>query len=339
MGQRPDYLKIFKTAAGAGLAIALAEAAGLKYSASAGVITLLSIQDTKKETIRIMGKRLLSFGVSLILAQFCFKLAGYTPFSVCLFLLLFTPFSIHYHMEAGISVNTVLMTHFLAEKTMGGGAILNEALLLLTGAGMGLILNLYMPGKKKRIWAMQRRIEEQMKQILEVLSYGLKGSDRQCACGPYLAELAKELAMGEKSAFEEMENNLLSETRYYLRYMNMRKNQAAVLGEISDKVCKMEFLPVQAKAIAEILSLISLSFHEYNNALGLLERLFEVKASMKEEPLPENRREFENRAALFHILLKLEEFLVIKRDFVASLTMEEIEKFWEEKGRLSDEGQ
>ena len=58
--KKPDYGKVMKIAAGAGLAMILAERLGLNYSASAGVITLLSIQDTKKETIRVVVRRLLS---------------------------------------------------------------------------------------------------------------------------------------------------------------------------------------------------------------------------------------------------------------------------------------
>ena len=44
-------LKILKIAVGSMLAMAAAQALGLRYSSSAGVITLLSIQDTKRETI------------------------------------------------------------------------------------------------------------------------------------------------------------------------------------------------------------------------------------------------------------------------------------------------
>ena len=44
------FLKILKIAVGSLLAMAAAQALGLRYSSSAGVITLLSIQDTKRET-------------------------------------------------------------------------------------------------------------------------------------------------------------------------------------------------------------------------------------------------------------------------------------------------
>ena len=46
--------------------MAAAEWLGLNYAASAAVITLLSIHDTKRETIRVMAKRMAAFLVALL---------------------------------------------------------------------------------------------------------------------------------------------------------------------------------------------------------------------------------------------------------------------------------
>ena len=127
-----------------------------------------------------------------------------------------------------------------------------------------------------------------------------------------------------------MENKLLTETRYYLRYMNMRRTQAFVLGRIEGELKHLGELPSQAQPIAELMERISGGFHEYNNAVGLLEALDAVKEDMREQPLPELREEFENRAVLFQILLELEQFLEIKKKFVEELSAEEIGKFWRE---------
>ena len=52
--------------------MAAAEWLGLNYVASAAVITLLSIHDTKRETIRVMAKRMAAFLVALLLGPVCF---------------------------------------------------------------------------------------------------------------------------------------------------------------------------------------------------------------------------------------------------------------------------
>lgn len=195
--KKPDYVKVIKIAVGAGLAIVLAERMGLRYSASAGVITLLSIQDTKKETIRVVARRLLSFVMALAISAVGFSVFGYGPLAVCVFLLFFSAACMAFGMQEGISVNTVLMTHFLAERSMTGANIANELGLLAVGAGIGVILNLYIPGKVHLIRTSQRRIESHMKEILRKMAGQLttgKGGDAGLADGePPLRSLLEEL--------------------------------------------------------------------------------------------------------------------------------------------------
>ena len=53
-----------------------------------------------------------------------------------------------------------------------------------------------------------------------------------------------------------------------------------------------------------------------NDVKSLLDTLHELILSMKNEKLPTKREEFESRAVLFYILKQLEEFLILKRNFV-----------------------
>lgn len=142
--------------------MAAAEWLGLNYAASAAVITLLSIHDTKRETIRVMAKRMAAFLVALLLAPVCFYWLGYRPIAVGAFLLVFTPVCTLLNVQEGISVSTVLMTHFLTEGAVSAGNIINEALLLLVGTGVGVGMNLYMPGRTGVIRQKQHQIESQL---------------------------------------------------------------------------------------------------------------------------------------------------------------------------------
>lgn len=337
MNHKIDYIKILKIAAGAGLAVVLAEGLGLKYGTSAGVITLLSIQDTKKETIRVMTLRLCSFLIAFALSWGCFSLFGYGALALSIFLLLFSGVSFALQMQEGISVNTVLMTHFMAEQSMSPRNAGNELALLTVGAGIGVLLNLYIPGKEKQIRAKQQQIEAQIKGILGVMAEILSASapsgeasvEGLCLS---LEDLGTELKAGEKNAYEEMENKLLTETRYYLRYMNMRQMQAAVLGQIAENLSHLSALPSQSERIACFIGQIRDSFHEYNNAVALLGELEIVKDDMRKQPLPDSRAEFESRAVLYRILLELEQFLRIKMLFVEELSEEDIKKFWKASG-------
>lgn len=334
MLHKPDYIKVLKIGLGAGLSIALALAIGLDYSASAGVITLLSIQDTKKETIRVVVLRLCSFCMALVLSAVCFSLLGYGAPAIGVFLLLFSGACLALGMQEGIAVNTVLMTHFMTDRSMSVSNVGNELAILVIGAGMGVILNLYIPGKGKQIRMGQRAVEDRMKGILNDMA-GLLFASPGLIPGNLvhsLEELDRELKQGEKHAYEEMENKLLSETSYYLHYMNMRRVQAAVLGRIGKNIHHLKGLPAQSDQIARLIKQITASFHEYNNALDLLRQLQEVKDSIRRQALPDTREEFENRAVLYQILLELELFLEIKKNFVEELTEEEIKKFWKGAG-------
>lgn len=342
MFQKPDWIKILKTAVGAGIAIVLAEAVGLRFAASAGVITLLSIQDTKRETIRVVFRRLISFGIAMVLSFFCFRIFGYGAFAVAIFLLFFAAICIGAGMQEGISVNTVLMTHFLSEQTMSWSGVANELGLLLVGAGIGVILNLYIPGKKKVIKITQRQIEERMKSVLEGMECVLvqknpaELKEGRTHLAREISLLGQELADGEKNAYLDMENRLLSDTKYYIRYMSMRRNQEVVFKRIQESLRYLHMVPSQAGEIAALTGRIRASLHEHNNAIGLLEDVKSVKGFMETQPLPGERDEFESRAVLFGILLELEQFLRIKKEFVEQLTEAEIRQFWDGRERNVD---
>ena len=79
-----------------------------------------------------------------------------------IFLLMFTPLCMKWGIQEGISVNTVLMTHILAEGSMGMADIANEALLLFVGTGMGVLLNLYIPGSGAAIRSARGKLKKSL---------------------------------------------------------------------------------------------------------------------------------------------------------------------------------
>ena len=339
MNRGLNGLKIIKIAGGSLLSMVAAEWLGLNYAASAAVITLLSIHDTKRETIRVMAKRMAAFLVALLLAPVCFYFLGYRPIAVGAFLLVFTPVCTLLNVQEGISVSTVLMTHFLTEGSVSAGNILNEVLLLLVGTGVGVAMNLYMPGKTGVIRQKQHRIESQFRCILAQMGDMLNGDGR---CGGNMlklrdsgdetvfSNLEEMLRQGEEDAYKEMENRLLAETKYYLAYMGLRKNQLLILRRIRSHLEWSDSFPGQARYLARLFMSVSSSFHEYNNARGLLKELEDVKQQMRLQPLPATREEFESRAVLFQVMLELEQFLVLKREFVDGLTQHDIRSFWQD---------
>ena len=334
-------LFIIKVGIGSALAILVAESLGLMYSPSAGIITLLTVQNTRKETLLIASKRIISFLMAVIISYIMFGSLGYNPLVFGGFVLVFVALSYLFNLKDGISMNAVLMTHFLIEKKVDWPMFLNEAMILGIGMGIGIVINLIMPNYKKKILFKQHILEEEMKKILTTMARSLKDK-KACLIqeGPYDKLFYKDeqekdaIVIDFRSAdtmideligkaYEDAGNTLLSNTRYLISYLEMRKHQIEVLKVISRNIINIPVLLKQSIPLANFLERTSDSFHEMNNVKGLLENLNELSLGYKQDKLPVSRDEFEYRAVLFQILNELEYFLMIKRNFVLELERKE----------------
>lgn len=321
-------LKIIKIAIGSAAAILFADALGLDYSVSAGIITLLTIQDTTKETIAISIKRIAAFLLAVILAYAVFHFVGYQVISFGIFLFLFAVCCKPLGLSNAVSTNAVLVTHYLAKKDMSFSVVGNEAMLLCIGAGIGTLLNLYMPGKAKEIRKMQRILEEDLRTVLFRMSEYIQKEDKSDYTGTCFDKLASDVSIGKKQALDYTNNTFFQESEYFIAYMNMREQQCAVLKEIYKKIVSIRKIPPQAKQISVFIHEIGSTFGESNNAKTLLESLSELLSQMKESSLPVTREEFEERAILYAILMDLERFLQLKKNFSDNLTAEQIQRYW-----------
>ena len=94
---REKWLKGFKFALASVIAIALAELFHLKYATTAGIITILSIQNTKLETFRTAGHRAAAFVCALLVAAVCFGLIGFTIPAFAVYLFVCRTTALHFH--------------------------------------------------------------------------------------------------------------------------------------------------------------------------------------------------------------------------------------------------
>ncbi len=341
------WLKIIKIAAGSCLAIILADLLGLSYSASAGIITLLSIQDTKKETLKVAIKRFAAFAAAVLIALIIFQSLGYHPVTFGLFLLFFVTASYLFHITEGIPMCSVLVSHFLIEQNMSLAFIGNEVAILGIGIIIGVILNLYMPDNTGAVLNDIVLVEEEVKAILKNMAAVLRvknrseqedGNDtapdreKMQELDHMLSSLEEHLNLAQKQAYENMNNTLLTDTRYYIGYFTMRKEQVLMLKQTLADMKQLNLIPKQANPLAYMMDKIKEQFRESNNARELIKELNRMKELFKEEPVPATREEFENRAILYGIMNNIESFLVIKRDFVDSVTERQIERFWKRSG-------
>ncbi len=336
---RNKGIHILKLVAGSALAIWIASALSLTFSASAGIITLLTIQSTKKETIRVAFRRLVAFLVAVGISVLSYSLLGFGLPAFSLFLLLFVGFCVANDMYESIPINSVLATHYWLAESVSPGMVGEEALLMLIGSGIGILFNLYMPENVSRIRKKQAEIEAVIQEILRSFQAEL-AVDKGCVVAPkreldpshpsalLLDRLRGEIEEGLKEVQAQRDNALFQEESYFAGYMQMRRQQYILLREMAGKVLAVTCMLPQSQGVAAFMGEIADSLAEANNAKVLLQKGEDIRKSYQESALPQTRREFETRAVLFTLLMDLELFLRIKESFTDQLTQGQKERYW-----------
>lgn len=328
-----NFLKMIKISFGCCISVLIADSLGLSGSTSAGVITLLSIQNTKRETLAIAGKRFLAFFAAIAAAYLSFIPLDFRVTAFGLFLFLFTFFCYGTGLEAGVSTNTVLVTHLWKARSFSPFLILNEFFLLSIGIAVAVLVNLYMPRILETIREDQNTLDQSLKQLLGHMASALEGAET-------MEESAfRELEANGKAALERayrnMNNTLAVDMRYYVQYIEMRMDQCVLLKRIYKNLTRIQCPTIQAKRIARFMREIAGSLEAPKNTVPLLESLEKMRCRFRSGKLPVTRAEFETRAVLFTILIDLEYLLLAKKKFAESLTPWQISYFWGTKSRLT----
>ena len=320
-------MRTIKTAVGATIAIILANLFGLKYALSAGVITILSVQNTKRKSVEIAWSRFNSTCLALMISGILFSLIGFNAFAFGLYLLIFIPLAVSYKLSDGIVMSSVLVTHLLGEGYISLSLIANEFFLVIIGAGIAILFNLYMPKMQPRIKEDQVKIEEQFRIVLLCLA-GTTSSQSVAIDEEFLFQTLEEMLLKARDrAMLHKENYLLDEMTYYVQYMDMRFMQYQVLLSMRQTLGKVVMTVEQSSLIADLTEHIAFNLHEYNPAEDLIQMTQDVLTQCRNQELPKTREEFENRALLFQYLNDLQYLLEIKRHFVQNLTEQQRLKF------------
>ena len=313
--KKEDIIKLIKYVVGSVVAVLLAAALRIEFAYAAGIITLLTIQDTKKETVKIAAKRIVIFIIMTILSAAVFPLAGYHVWAFGVVLIPYLICCIALDMKEAIAPIAVLCTHYISAGSCNAGMILNEFLILVIGAGVGILLNMFMPDSRAKLVEYQRTVDDKMIHILKRMALYMERDNKSDYTGECFDELDKMLINLKKEALYYMNNHFLGENDYYYEYMQMRARQCSILKRVYSDIVRLTTTPQQVRALADFVEKIANEFGEENDVQGLLEELEALKESYTVSELPKSREEFENRAMLYHIMEDLKVFLQIKREF------------------------
>ncbi|KHS58721.1 MULTISPECIES: aromatic acid exporter family protein [Terrisporobacter] len=311
---KTDAVKVLKLSLGSILAIIIASFFKLQYSTVAGVITLLVVKDTKKETLKGAFGKLFGFVLCTVYSYICFNLLGYNLFAFSLYILIIIGTCFVLNIRYVIAMCVVISSHYLLQSSMSIYWILNETGLFIIGAGIGIIINMYMPSNFHKIYLGQQKLQEQVSLILMDIADIISNPDKNLSFQDNLDELNKLIKNSTKDAYENINNNLLSDTKYFLEHMEIIKSQRDILNNLYTLVSQLNYVPSQGYIVSEFINKVGNTSFEANTVTNLLSDLNRISNDMKTQPLPKDREEFENRAILFLCLTELKKYLVNRKN-------------------------
>ncbi len=309
-------VKAFKIALAAVLSILTANLLGLRYAVTAGIITVLSIQNTKRETLKTARNRGLAFLCALVLAFLCYSLFGFRVGAFIVYLFFFALLCLCAGWVEAIAMDSVLISHFLTEQDFGAGMLVNELLLFAIGTFFGILINLHLRKKEDEFDRLSRQVDDEIRGIVHRMSENLRRADKTGYNSDCFVRLEDKIGMAKECALRNWNNTLWSQTFYELDYIRMRENQSRVLRNVYDSIILIRMLPSQTMQVADFFEEICAQYHRDNDVEELLQRLEDMLSDMKQENLPGSREEFEARSLLFYTLMQLQEFLRLKNRFV-----------------------
>ncbi|MCR6110531.1 aromatic acid exporter family protein [Bacillus sp. A301a_S52] len=306
--------RTLKTALGTAGAVAVAHWLDLDFFASAGIITILCVQKTKRKSVKDSWARFLACLIGMILAVLVFEILGYHPLSIVVLLILFIPTTLILKVQGGIVTSSVINFHIYTVSDLSVNLIVNELALIVIGIGFALLVNMYMPSKQNQLEEMQAKLENYFSKILNEFAKYIRDGDSHWG-GQEITEAVSLLEKSKNQAILNLENHIFRYEDVYYHYFKMREKQLDIFERMMPLLTSIEHHVEQADMLADYMEELADGIHPENTAHIYITKLEELKISFKQMPLPTTRDEFEARSALAHLVYELEQYLIIKQQF------------------------
>ncbi len=308
-------LNSLKVSIAVALAIAIANILQLEHAISAGIVAVLSIQPTKRETVDMAIGRLIAFLIALVIAMISYSIFGFNQIGFWVYIVPYVFLCYLKKWTAAITMNSVLVSHFITYGNMNPEHILNESLIFGIGISVGILMNLHLHNKKAYMEDLKTKTDEQIVEILlkmgrQIQNLNVEDYNENC-----FTELEHIIREAKNTAEANYKNQLRKQDDFDVKYIAMRHKQYSVLYDMYKTVKTIETTPHTAVIIAEFFENMAKVFHRENDGRLLMEKFKEMDNYMKKQPLPIERQEFEDRARLFSLMRNIEEFIEIKAEF------------------------
>lgn len=306
--------RTIKTAIATPIAISIAQLFNITNIASAGILTILCIQPSRKKSVESAWHRFLACILAVIFSVIFFELFSYSPIVLGILLIIFIPTTVILKIEKGIMTSTVITLNLYGFGTIQPDFIIDQILLIVIGIGTGLLVNLYMPSLDKSLKAKQKQLEDNFQIILYEIALYIREQHMDWD-GKEITKVEEILKEAKKLVARDRENHLLRDQHSFENYFRMREKQFDLLQQMLPLVTRLPKRDDISERIATFFEELSKAVHPGNTAVLFLDELKEIMDEFKKEDLPTTQDEFETRASLFQLLHDIEEYLQIKNKF------------------------
>lgn len=299
-------------------AIMLAEFFELSFSVSAGIVAILAIAPTKRETLKTALRRLFAFVIALFIAYVMYGILGYNYIAFSIYLLIFAMFCNAVKCENAIAMNSVLISHFLTFEMMNVSTICNELMLFLIGTTSGILVNLHLRKKTEYMELLKNETDEQIKIILLRMAENISIVSSEDYNGDCFVKLDNSIKKAKKIARENYMNQLINSEKSNtldMEYVIMREQQIKILRNIYKHIKNIKVIPNTAVNVSEYFKKVYENYNKNTLPIDLIDELHELYEILKNSPLPKTREEFEARAELYIVIVEIEECLMLKVKF------------------------
>ncbi|WP_409289162.1 aromatic acid exporter family protein [Peribacillus sp. SCS-37] len=307
--------RTIKTAIGAMVSLMIAGMFSLENAATAAIITLLSVQSTKRQSAVIALRRFAAGILGMALAVILFQWGSFTPISVGVLLLIYIPLMAKLGLHEGIIPGFVIVMQLYLTKNITYAFVLNEVFIITIGILVALLFNLYMPSVEKDLRRKSSETEENFKLIFLQLARFIRKKERVWNDESVLKS-ENAIREGKDLARRSVENSFFRKENYYRDYFNMRGQQFDIIQRVIPIILHLPTAFEQNVMAAELMEEIGHSIHKENPATALLVSLRALRQTFEKMELPKTREEFETRAALLVFINEIERFLQIKSQFI-----------------------
>ena len=327
---KETWIQVIKIGLGSALAFWLANLTQLNYATSAGIVTLLTIVNTRKDTFHLALKRILSFGVTIIFAAIAVSFIPIKVLAFGVFMLAMVSVSYYLNWNAAVSVNAVIGTHIiLTEGRIYWELVLNEAGIVVIGIVIAILFNIRMPDKEREIQMDIAHIDQYMADNLHSIADHLCSHSKLNKDRMHLRHLLEHISGAIDKAYANRNNTLRSHSEYYINYLNLRKEQCEILLHVYYIVAHHDFVVEEAKIVADVIREVIEHLNVQQEIGAIKHSIDHVAQGILHGEMPKNHQEFEGKAVLYQLLYELREFLWHQEVFVSDVTEEQILAYWE----------